>query len=149
MDETGRLEALWVKRFKRGPMDPKTSARLVAGRGIEGNANQGGKREVTVILAEDRKRVSDELGRPADPSWRRANVLVSGVDLRESRGKVLRVGPVKISVSGETRPCERMNRPARASGLGARAENRYRDSNGKIRVAPIKMRVASVGTAMQ
>jgi hypothetical protein len=34
-------------------------------------------------------------------------------------------------------------------GLGARAENRYRDSNGKIRVAPIKMRVASVGTATQ
>jgi MOSC domain-containing protein YiiM len=109
MDETGRLEALWVKRFKRGPMDPKTTARLVAGRGIEGNANQGGKRQVTVISAEAWKRVSEELGRPADPSWRRANLLVSGVDLRESRGKMLRVGPVKISVSGETRPCERMD----------------------------------------
>ncbi len=100
-------------------MDPKTRARLVAGRGIEGNAKQGGKRQVTVISAEGWKRVSEELGRPADPSWRRANLLASGVDPRESRGKVLRVGPVKISVCGETRPCERMDEACQGLRTGA------------------------------
>jgi MOSC domain-containing protein YiiM len=109
MDETGRLEAVWVKRFKRGPMDPKSSARLVAGRGIEDNANQGGKRQVTVISAEAWQRVAEELKLPVDHSWRRANLLVSGIDLRASRGKVLSIGSVRLLIHGETRPCERMD----------------------------------------
>jgi MOSC domain-containing protein YiiM len=109
MNEAGRLEAIWVKRFKRGPMDPKPSARLVAGRGIEDNANQGGKRQVTIISREAWQRVAEDMGSPVDPSWRRANILVSGVELRESRGKLLVIGGVRLSIRGETRPCERMD----------------------------------------
>ncbi len=37
----GRIEAIWVKRAHRGPMDPVPSAVLVAGRGVVGNADQG------------------------------------------------------------------------------------------------------------
>jgi hypothetical protein len=36
------LAAIWIKRAKRGPMDPHPSALLVGGRGLAGNANQGG-----------------------------------------------------------------------------------------------------------
>lgn len=109
MNETGRLEAVWVKRFKRGPMDPKSAARLIAGRGIEENANQGGTRQVTVIATEAWERVAADLGRAVDHSWRRANLLVSGVDLEKSRGKLLSVGPVRLLIQGETRPCGRMD----------------------------------------
>ena len=42
----GRVEQLWIKRMKRGPMDPVTRAVAIAGRGLQGNANQGGKRQV-------------------------------------------------------------------------------------------------------
>ena len=45
----GRLEAIWIKRAKRGVMDPVSRATLVADRGITGNANQGGRRQVTII----------------------------------------------------------------------------------------------------
>ena len=42
-DETDRLRAIWIKRGSGGPMDARGQARTVAGRGLEGNANQGGE----------------------------------------------------------------------------------------------------------
>ncbi len=106
----GSLEAIWIKRFKRGPMDGATEARLVEDRGIVGNANQGGRRQVTVIQRDTWDDMMRDLGDPGlDPSVRRANLLVDGVDLADSRGKVLEVGAVRIRIVGETRPCERMD----------------------------------------
>jgi MOSC domain-containing protein YiiM len=109
MSGVGRLEAIWIKRFRRGPMDPRDEATLRAGRGIEQNANQGGKRQVTVISIEAFADVSAELGAAIDPAWRRANFMVSGIDLRESRGRVLECGGVRLRLVGETRPCEQMD----------------------------------------
>lgn len=37
----GRLEKIWIKRAKRGPMDGKDRATLIEGRGLVGSANQG------------------------------------------------------------------------------------------------------------
>ena len=105
----GRLEAIWIKRMKRGPMDEARSARLVTGRGIAGNANQGGRRQVTIIEREAWERMMRELGADLSPSARRANLMVSGVPLEQARGRVLRVGEVRIRLFGETRPCERMD----------------------------------------
>ena len=44
-----KLEAIWIKRVRRGKMDPVLTAELIAGKGIVGNANQGGRRQVTII----------------------------------------------------------------------------------------------------
>jgi MOSC domain-containing protein YiiM len=106
---TGQLEAIWIKRMKRGPMDPTDRATLVANRGIVGNADQGRKRQVTIIAQERWAELMAETGAALDPGARRANLLVSGVDLRASRGKTLQVGPVRIQIYNETRPCERMD----------------------------------------
>lgn len=103
----GVIEEIWIKRGKRAPMDAVKTATLVAGRGLQGNANQGGKRQVTILSRE----YWDEItaGLPAKPIMRRANLLVSAMDLRDSRDKVLRVGNARIRILGETRPCERMD----------------------------------------
>ena len=118
------LEAIWLKRAKGGPMDSQQEARAVAGHGLYGNANQGGRRQVTLIGAEAWERVEAELGGAVDPSLRRANLLVRGVELRNSRGRVLRVGACRILVRGETRPCRLMEEAC--PGLQAALESEWR-----------------------
>ncbi len=105
----GRLEAIWIKRFRKGPMVPATRAVLQKGRGIDGNVDLGGRRQVTLIEREVWQRVNEELGATLDPSARRANLLVSGLPLLGSRGKTLRVGGLRLLINGETRPCEQMD----------------------------------------
>ena len=105
----GRLEKIWLKRAVRGPMDVREAAVLVQGRGLQGNANQGGKRQVTLLDADAWREVAAEMGVDLDPSVRRANLLVRGLGLEDSRGRTLLVGTCRLRVHGETRPCERMD----------------------------------------
>ena len=104
-NEFGRLEAIWIKRVRRGPMDRKDRARLIAGRGLEDDANFGKKRQVTLLSSEQWRDVCRELGEDLDPAVRRANLLVAGLDLPETRGRILAIGECRILVHGETRPC--------------------------------------------
>ena len=104
----GRLEAIWVKRAKQVPMDPKDEVALVAGRGIVDNANQGGRRQVTIIEKEIWEALMAELGGDLHPSRRRANLMVSNFPLKDSRGKTLRIGNCRIAIKGETKPCNLM-----------------------------------------
>jgi MOSC domain-containing protein YiiM len=106
---TGTLARIWVKRMKGGPMDPHASARLRADRGIVGNANQGGRRQVTLLEAERWEAHMAALGTNADPSIRRANLLLRGIALAGSRGRVLRIGRARLRIAGETKPCHQMD----------------------------------------
>ena len=112
-----QLTQIWIKRMHRGPMDATPRVALVKGKGIVGNANQGGKRQVTIVSNTNWERVTEPLGATPDPRLRRANLLVSEIDFTNARGKILRVGNVRIRIHGETRPCEQME--AAAPGLHA------------------------------
>jgi MOSC domain-containing protein YiiM len=103
-----RLERIWSKRAHRGPMDPVTSAVLDVDKGLRGSANYGGRRHVTIISAERWTEMMAAVRADLDPSARRANLLVSGLDLLETRDRLLRIGNCLVQIGGETRPCERM-----------------------------------------
>ena len=105
----GTVEAIWLKPQHKRPMTPVGSAVLVTNRGIRGNANQNGRRQVTVITRERWREVEQRLGRPIDPALRRANLMVSGIELAGTRGQLLRVGSALIEIWGETRPCKLMD----------------------------------------
>ena len=103
-----KLEQIWIKRVHRGPMDSAERARVVAGKGIVGNANQGGRRQVTIVSNKHWTDVTAPLGDTPDPRLRRANLLVSDIDFSDARGKILKIGNVRVRIYGETRPCEQM-----------------------------------------
>ncbi|HEX2211715.1 MAG TPA: MOSC domain-containing protein [Longimicrobium sp.] len=105
----GELAAIWIKRARRGKMDPARSATLVAGRGIVGSADQGRRRQVTLIEEELWRSLMDRLGGDADPSSRRANLMLRGIRLQNTRGRVLRIGGCRVRIRGHLAPCERMD----------------------------------------
>ena len=106
---SGRLRAIYLKRFKKGPMDPRETATLVAGRGVAGNANQGGRRQVILLAEEGWAEAIAELGVDLDPATRRGNLLLSGIDLEKTRERILRIGPARLRIWTECTPCYQMD----------------------------------------
>lgn len=89
-------------------MRPESSAEFLAGKGILGNARLGGRRQVTLIEKEIWSALAETFP-GLDPSVRRANLLVSGIALKESVGKIIRLGNCRLRILGETDPCHRMD----------------------------------------
>ena len=105
----GRLEAIWIKRAHRAPMKEVTEAVMVPGKGIDGDVNTSRRRQVTIIEREIWDALMQQLGADASPAGRRANFMISGVKLADTRGGILRIGGVRLAIGGETTPCERMD----------------------------------------
>ena len=103
------IEAIWIKRAHGGVMDAVQEAELVAGHGIRGNADQGGRRQITIISADAWSDAQREVGEEVPPTARRANVMLRGIDLEDTRGMQLRLGDCIIRIFGETRPCQLMD----------------------------------------
>ncbi len=117
---SGKLEAIWTKRAHRGPMDAHEEATLVAGEGLAGSVGRSKRRQVTLIEREVWDRMQEELQCDIPYSARRANLMLSGIRLEDTRDKLLRIGATLIKIGGHTMPCERMDEAS--EGLRAKLE---------------------------
>ncbi|ADU30305.1 MOSC domain-containing protein [Evansella cellulosilytica] len=106
---TGKVQKIWIKRMAGGPMDEVDEAILIKEKGIVHNADQGGKRQVTFLEEDVWSKLMDELNANLDPATRRANFLVKGINLKNSRGKILQIGECEVKIHGETKPCRQMD----------------------------------------
>src|SRR5438128_1695636 len=113
MRKTGTVDQvlLWPTKGCLQPVEvPRAEA--VPGTGLQGDQKRGQMRQVTLLTAESWGAATEELGVTAPPSARRANVVIRGLDLADTIGRRVRLGPVLIQVHGETDPCEMMDRVA-------------------------------------
>ena len=113
----GQVTGIFIKRAHGGPMDSQTTAKLDTDRGLDGNADRGGRRQVTLLSQERWAELMRAVGADLGPEARRANIILSGVDLENSRGRSLVIGACRLRIGGETRPCELMEETA--TGLQA------------------------------
>ena len=120
----GTLRGIWVKEAHGEPMTAVDEAQALAGQGFDGGVGEASTRQVTVLAAEAWADVEAMLGVSVDPALRRANLLVACLDLAGTTGRVLRVGDLRLEITGETKPCHQMD--SAVDGLRAALEPDWR-----------------------
>jgi len=88
------------------------SALTVIGTGLEGDhfCKTTSKRQITILSKESWEKTCQELGKELDPKFRRANLLIDGIEfIPFDLGRILSIGKVRISIEGETKPCRVMD----------------------------------------
>ncbi len=117
----GRIAGLARHAAPRAPMEEIAHATITPEGGVEGDSRgrlkPGGRnrRQVTLVERSDWEAATGLLGVDLPWSARRANILVDGIDLPQLPGTVLRIGDVRLVVTVECDPCDRMD--ALAPGL--------------------------------
>ena len=102
------VTSIFIKRAHGGRMDARRDAILEPGRGLVGNADRGGRRQVTLISEQRWRELMGEVHASLGVEARRANIVISSIDFENTRGRVLRIGQCRLRIGGETRPCEQM-----------------------------------------
>jgi MOSC domain-containing protein YiiM len=119
------LVGIAVREKTKAPMVEPAAAAITLEAGVEGDfRGQPGPRQVTVLGEEAWHAACAELGEELAWTLRRANLLVRGVDLRQTVGHRLAIGDVVLEVSEECAPCQVMD--AQRDGLRAVLEPEWR-----------------------
>ena len=120
----GRVLGIARRHVKRGPMLPLDQVEVSRVAGVAGDTRgRPGLRQVTVLSAGAWLEACAIAA--TDLPWlaRRANLLIDGLDLRQSAGAVLHLGDdIELLVTGELDPCQRMDEVAPGLRLALAAD---------------------------
>jgi MOSC domain-containing protein YiiM len=111
MRQRGRLLGIAVRPAPKASMVELDAARISLDRGVANDTRgRPGRRQVTVLTRTDWDTACARAG-ARGLAWtaRRANLFVDGVDLKGKVGYDLAVGDALLTITGETRPCKRMD----------------------------------------
>ena len=116
MGWTGRLEHIHITNAGRAAMRQLDEARLVAGKGIEGDRYLLGTgtysikpepgRQVTLIEVETLEALARDAGIVLAPHEHRRNLTVTGVPLNHLVGRQFRIGEVLLEGARLNVPCK-------------------------------------------
>lgn len=127
----GQLDSIFLRPARRAPVISVTEATAIASCGLEGDRSaiarptklQGGKRQVTLIQAEHLPVIAALTGRCAiEAADLRRNLVVSGLNILAAKSlfkdqpMLLKIGEVRLEISGPCEPCSRMDEVLGAGG---------------------------------
>lgn len=106
----GTLLAIARKAKVRAPVESIEAGEITVDGGLTGDhRGKPGGRQVTVVSKQAWDAACRELGDDVPWTYRRANLLVDGIDLEKRAGQRLKIGEVELEITGETEPCPRMD----------------------------------------
>jgi len=107
----GKVISISTRIKTKAPMELCTTANISFEKGV-GDDSRGlikGNRQVTVMAIEAWEIACVTLDCKLDWTTRRANILIEGIDLENTKGSLLKIGNFTLEITGELMPCERMD----------------------------------------
>ena len=118
MPPAGRLVGMARRDGPRAPMETLDSGRISVELGLEGDhrgvrkAGKDPKRQVTLLTREAWDAACADLGRAVPWTFRRSNLLVESLELPRTPGTIIAIGDVRLEMTTEIDPCQRMDEQA-------------------------------------
>ena len=115
----GRITWIGLRPARRSAMQAVDRAQAALS-GLAGDHARAGRRAVTLIQAEHLPVIAALADlREVPPETLRRNLVVSGLNLSATRGRVLAIGAARLRVTGPCAPCSRMEHALGPGGYNA------------------------------
>jgi len=115
----GRITWIGLRPARRSAMQAVDRAQAALS-GLAGDHARAGKRAVTLIQAEHLPVTAALAGlSEVSPETLRRNLVVSGLNLSATRGRILAIGDARLRVTGPCAPCSRMEHALGPGGCNA------------------------------
>lgn len=115
----GRITWIGLRPARRSAMQAVDRAQAALS-GLAGDHARAGRRAVTLIQAEHLPVIAALAGlSEVPPETLRRNLVVSGLNLSATRGRILAIGDARLRVTGPCAPCSRMEHALGPGGYNA------------------------------
>ncbi len=105
----GKLLGIAVKERSHAPMERLQQASVTTVSGVANDfRGKPSNRQVTLLAHESWQAVCQQLGEVLPWQIRRANLYIQGINLQQTAGQVIQIGQLKLLITQESAPCQRM-----------------------------------------